>query len=156
MPWTLVLEKTRQSPLNSKEIKPVSLNGHESWILTGKTNSKAEAPVLWSFYWNCWLIGKVPDAKNHWVQKERRASEDEMAGWHYWFNGHELGQTPGDGEGQERLASYSPWGLKESEMTGWNKSSNSEIKKLLLYSSISSAFLCYLCCPAKPVLLQHS
>ena len=78
----------------------------------------AEAPVFWSSDRNSWLIGKVPDAGKDWGQKEKRASEDEMARWHHWCNGHELGQTLGDGEGQRGLACCSPWGHKESDMTG--------------------------------------
>ena len=72
---------------------PVNLKGDQPWIFTGKTDAEAEAPVFWSSDANRWLIGKVPDAGQDWGQK-KRASEDEMAGWHYWCNGHELGQTP--------------------------------------------------------------
>ena len=91
---TVVLEKTPESPLDSKEIKPVNLKGDQPWIFTGRTDAEAEAPVLWSSDVNRWVIGKVPDTRKDWGQKEKRASEDEMAGWYLWCNEHELGQTP--------------------------------------------------------------
>ena len=95
---TVVLEKTPESPLGSKEIKLVNLKGDQPWIFTGRTDAEAEAPGFWSFDANRQLIGKIPDAGKNWGQK--RASEDEMAGPHHWCNGHELWQTLGDGEGQ--------------------------------------------------------
>ena len=85
----MVLEKTPQSPLDSKEIKPVNLKGNQPWILIGRTDAEAEAQVFWSSDANRWLIEKVPDAGKDWGQKEKRASEDEMAGRHHWCNGHE-------------------------------------------------------------------
>ena len=93
---TVVLEKTSESPLYSKEIKPVNLKGNQPWILVGRTDAEAEAPVFWPSDGNCRLVGKVTDAGKDWEQKEKRASEDEMAGWHHQYNGHELGQTSGD------------------------------------------------------------
>ena len=115
----VVPEQTLQSPLDSMEIKPVNLKGNQSWILIGRTDAKAEAPVLWSPDMNGWLIGKVPDAGKDWGQKENRASEDEMAGWHHQCNGHELVQTLGNGKGEGGLVCWSPWGHKESDTTGW-------------------------------------
>ena len=113
----MVLEKTHGSPLDSKEIKPVNLNGGQPWIFTGRTD--AEAPVFWSSGVHRWLIGKVSDAGKNWGQKEKRASEDEIARQHHWCNEHKLGQTSGDGEGQGGLECCSPWGHKESDTTGW-------------------------------------
>ena len=120
--WTVVLEKTPESPLDCKEIKPVNLKGDQPWIFTGRT--KAEAPGFCSSDENRWLTGKVPDAGKDWGQKEKRASEDEMAGWHHRCNGHELRQTLGDGEGRGGLACCSPWGCKELGMAGRLNSSN--------------------------------
>ena len=97
----VVLGKTLESPLESKEIKPIILKGNQSWIFIGRTDAEAEAPVFWSFYANRRLIGKVPDAGKYWGQKEKRVSEDEMAGWHHQWNGHETGQSLGDSEEQE-------------------------------------------------------
>ena len=116
---TVVLEKTPESPLDSKDIKPVDLKGNQPWILVGRTDAEVETLVFWSSVANSWLIGKVPDAGKNWGQKEKRASEYEMAGWHHWCNGHELGKTLGDSEGQRGLALCSPWSRKGSDMTGW-------------------------------------
>ena len=112
---TVMLENTPESPLDSKEIKPVSLKGNQSWILIGRTDAEAEAQVFWSPDVNSWLIGKVPDTGKDWGQKEKRALEDETARWHHRCNGRELGQTLGDSEGQGGLACCSPWGLKEAD-----------------------------------------
>ena len=111
---TVMLEKTPENPLDNKEIKPVNLKGNQPWIHIGRTG--AEAPVFWSSDANSWLIGKVPDARKDWGQK-KRGTEDEMLGWHHQCNGHELGQTSGDGEGQRGLASCRPWCGKELDTT---------------------------------------
>ena len=111
----VVVEKTLESPLDRKEIKLVNPKGNQPWILNGRTN--AEAPIPWPPDANNWLIGKDPDAGKDWRQKEKRAAEDEMVGWHHWCNRHELGLTPGDGEGQGGLVWSSPWGHKESDTT---------------------------------------
>ena len=113
-----MLEKTPESPLDSKEIKPVNLKGNQPWILIGRADAEAEASVFWSYDLNRQLIGKVPNAGKDWGQKEKRTSEDEIAGWHHQYNGHNLGQIPGDGEGQGCLACNSPWGHKELDRTG--------------------------------------
>ena len=88
--WTVVLEKTPESSLDSKQIKPVNLKGNQAWILIGRTDAEAETPVFWSFYANSWLIGKVPDAGKDWGRKEKKASQDEMAGWHLQCYGHKI------------------------------------------------------------------
>ena len=113
--WTVVLERTPENPLDSKEMKPVNLKGNQPWIFVGRTG--AEAPVIWSFDANSQLNGKVPDAGKDWGKKEKRASENEMAEWHHQCNGYELGQTSWDGEGQGGLVCCSPWGHKESDTT---------------------------------------
>ena len=97
---------TLESPLDSKEIRPVNLKGNQPWILIGGTDAKVETPVFWSSDKNGWVIGKVPGAGKHWGQKEKRASEDERVGWHHRCNRHELGQTLGDDEGQRGLACW--------------------------------------------------
>ena len=88
----------------TKETKPDNLKGNQPWILIKRTNAEAEAPAFWSSDVNNWLIGKDLGAGKDWGQKEKRVSEDEMAGWHHRCNGHELGWTLGDGEGQGGLA----------------------------------------------------
>ena len=115
--WTVVLEKTLQSPLDCKEIKPVHPKGNQSWIFIGKTDAEAEAPMLWLPDAKSWLIWKDPDAGKHWRQEDKGTTEDEMVGWHQQLNGHEIEQAPGDGEGQGGQACCSPWGHKELEAT---------------------------------------
>ena len=106
--WTLVLEKTLESLLDSKEIKPVSPEGNQSWIWTGKT--EVEAPTLWPPDVKSQLAGKDPDAGKDWGQEEKGTTEDEMVGWHCWLNGQEFEQILGDGKGTGSLACCSPWG----------------------------------------------
>ena len=89
---TMVLEKTPKSPLDSKEIKAVNLKGDQLWIFTGRADAEDEALVFWSSEMNSWLIGKDPEAGKDWGQKEKRVSEDEMAGWHHRCSGPELGK----------------------------------------------------------------
>ena len=101
----------------------VNPEGNQPWIVTGRTDAEAEASVLWPSDAKTRLLGKDPDAGKDW-RKKKRASVDEMVGWHHQFNGHELGQTPGDGEGQGGLACCSPWGCKELDMTWWLNSNN--------------------------------
>ena len=114
--WT-VLEKTFENPFDKKEIKLVSPKGNQSWIFIGRTDAKAEVPVLWLPDAKNRLIRKDPDAEKEWRQEEKGTTEDGMVGWHHWLNGHEFEQTPGDREGQGSLACYSSWGLKELDMT---------------------------------------
>ena len=113
--WTVVLEKSLESPLDSKEIKPVNLKGDQSWIFTERTD--AETLILWPPDIKNLLIGKDSDAGKDGRQEEKGMTEDEMAGWHHWLDGREFEQAPGAGDGQGSLACYSPWGHKESDMT---------------------------------------
>ena len=104
------LEKTLESPLDCKEIKPVNPKRNQSWIFIGRTD--AEAMKLWSPDAKNWLTGKVPDAGRDWRQEENGMTEDEMVRWHHWLNGHKFEQAPGVGDGQESLVFHSPWGCK--------------------------------------------
>ena len=88
--WIVVLEKTLESPLNSKAIQPIHPKGNQSWIFIGRTNAEAEAPVLWLPDRKNWLIWKDPDAGNNWRQEEKGKTEDEMVGWHQWLPGPEF------------------------------------------------------------------
>ena len=106
--WTVVLEKTPESPLDFKEIQPVHSKGNQSWIFIGRTDAKAETPVLWPPHAKSWVIGKDSDAGRDWGQEEKGTTEDEMAGWHHRLDAHEFGWTPGVGDGQGRLACCSP------------------------------------------------
>ena len=107
--WTMVLAKTFESPLDSKEIKPVNPKGNQPWILTGKTDT--EAPLLWPLGVKSQLIRKDPDAGKDWRQ-EKGVTDDEIGGWHHWLSRHELLQALGDGERQGNLACCSPWGCR--------------------------------------------
>ena len=91
--WTVVLEKTLESPLEYKEIQPVNPKGNQSWIFMGKTDAEAETPILWPPDAKKWLIGKDPDAGKDWKQEEKGMREGEMVGWHHQLNGHEFGQA---------------------------------------------------------------
>ena len=115
--WTVVLEKILGSLLDCKEIKLVNPKGNQSWISYGRTDAKAEAPILWPPNVKNWLIGKDPDAGKDWRQEEKGMTEDEMAGWHHWLNGNESKQVQRVCDGQGSLACYSPWGCKESDTT---------------------------------------
>ena len=114
---TVVLEKTLESPLDCKEIKPVNPKGNQSWIFIRRTDVEAEAPILWPPDVKNWLIWKDPDAGKDWRQEEKRTTEDEMVGWHHRLNGHEFEQALGVGDGQGSLVCCSPWGCRESETT---------------------------------------
>ena len=115
--WTVVLEKTLDSPLDCKEIQPVHSEGDQPWDFFGRNDVKAETPVLWPPHAKSWLIGKDSDVGRDWGQEEKRTTEDEMAGWHHWLDGCESGWTPGVGDGQGGLACCDSWGCKESDTT---------------------------------------
>jgi len=89
--WTVVLEKTLESPLDCKEIQPVHPKGDQSWVFIGRTDAEAETPILWSLHVKSWLIGKDPDAGRDWGQ-EKGTTEDEMAWWHHQLDGRGLGE----------------------------------------------------------------
>ena len=113
--WIVIQEKTLESPLDSKEIKPVNPKGNQPWIFIRRTNPEAEAPILWPPDAKGWFIRKDPDAGKDWGQEEKVVSEDEIIGWHLQFNRHGSEKAPGDNEGQGSLAS--PWGHKEWDTT---------------------------------------
>ena len=118
---TVLLEKTLENPLDSKEIKPVKPPGNQPWIFIGWTDAEAEAPLFWSPDAKSRFIGKDPNARKDWGQEEKGMTEDEMARWHHQLNGYEFEQTPGDSEGQGSLACCSPCGRKGSDLTEWLK-----------------------------------
>ena len=115
--WTVVLEKTLESPLDFKEIQPVHSEGDQPWDFFGGNDAEIETPVLWPPDAKSWLIGKDPDAGRDWGQEEKGTTEDEMVGWHHWLDGHEFGWTLGVGDGQGGLACWDSWGCKESDTT---------------------------------------
>ena len=106
-----------ESPLDYKEIQPVHSKGDQSWVFIGRTDAKAETPVLWPPHVKSWLIGKDPNTGRDWGQEEKGMTEDEMAGWHHRLDAHEFEWTPGVGGGQGGLACCDSWGHKESDTT---------------------------------------
>ena len=124
----VLLDKTLESPLDTKEIRPVNPKGNQPWIFFGGTD--AEVPILWPPDMKSWLLGKDTNAGKDWGQEEKRVTEDEVVGWHHWLNGHEFEQTQGDSEGQGGLA----WGCKESDTT-WQLNNNNKY--------LSSYAFCY-------------
>ena len=122
--WTVVLEKTLESPLVCKEIKPVNPKGNQTWTFIGRTDAEAETPILWPPDAKNWLIGKDHDAEKDWRQGEKGTTEDEMFGWHHLLDWHEFEQASGVGDEQGSLAFCSPWCLKVTDMSeqlNWTK-----------------------------------
>ena len=113
----VVLEKTLERPLDSKEIKPVNPKGNQPWIFIGRTDAEAETLILGPPDAKNWLFGKDPDAGKDWRQEEKGTTEDEMVGWHHQLDGHEFEQALGVGDGQRSLVCCSPWDRKESDTT---------------------------------------
>ena len=111
---SVVLKKTLESPLDSKESKPVNPKGNQPWIFIGRTD--AEAPILWPPDIKSWLTGKDPDSGKDWRQK-KRAAENKMVRYHHWLNGHESEQIPGDSGEWRNLGCCSSWGYKKSNIT---------------------------------------
>ena len=96
--WTVMLEKTLESPLDCKESQPVYPKGDQSWVFIGRTEVEAQTPRLWPPHSKSWLIGKDPDTGKDWGWEEKGTTEDEMVEWHHRLNGHGLGWTPGVGD----------------------------------------------------------
>ena len=122
--WTMVLEKTLESPMDFKEIQPVNPKGNQSWIFIRRTDTEAETPTLRPPDAKTRFIEKDPDAGKGWRHEEKGTTENEMVGWHHRVSGHEFEQTPGDGEGQGSLACFCPWDRKESDTTEQLNNSN--------------------------------
>ena len=115
--WTVVLEKTLESPLDCKEIQTVHPKWNQSRVFIGRTDVEAETPILWPPHAKSWLIWKDPDAGKDWGWEEKGMTEDEVVGWHHRLDGHGFGWTPGVGDWQGGLACCGLWGHKESDIT---------------------------------------
>ena len=139
----IMLEKTLESPLDSKEIKPVNLKENQSWIFIERTDAEAEDPIFCPFDVKSWLTGNDHDAGKDWEQEEKRVTEDEMVGWHHWLHEYELEQSPGDGEGQGSLAWCNPW-IAKSLTRLFNCTTK-------LFRNWSWGWKCWMTCPT-----QHS
>ena len=125
--WTVLLEKTLESPMHCKETKPVNLKGNQSWTFIRRTDDEAEALILWPPNVKSQIIGKDPNAGKDRRQEEKGTTEDEMVGWHHWLNGHESEQTLGDGEGQGRLACCRPGVTKgQTQLSAWTTSTTNQ------------------------------
>ena len=112
--WTVVLEKTLESPMDSKEIQPVHPKGNQSWIFIGRTDVETEIPILWPPDVKSWLIWKHPDAGKDWRWEEKGTAEDEMVGWHHWLDGYELNKL------QELVIDRKAWhAAVHGIMTSW-------------------------------------
>ena len=141
--WTVVLEKTLESPLDCKEIQTVHPKGDQSWVFIGRNDVEAETPILWPPDVKNWLIWKDPDAGKDWRWGEKGMTEDEMVGCHHQLNGHEFEWWTGVGDGQGGLACYSPWGCKEldtTEQLNWTELEN----PVILNQDCGSSFEVYL------------
>ena len=145
--WTVVLENTLESPLDCKEIQLVYPKGDQSWVFIGRTNAETETPILWPPHTKSSLIGKDTDSWRDWGQEEKGTTEDEMAGWHHRLDAHELGWTPGTGDGQGSLACCDSCGHKESDMTeqlNWTElkhiSEQSKLRWILKHLGLISIF----------------
>ena len=120
--WTVVLEKTLESPLDCKEIQQDHLIGNQSWVFLGRTDAEAKIPILWLPDAKSWLIVKDSDAGRDWGQEEKGTTEDEVAGWHHRLDGHGFGWTPGVGDGQGGLECCTS-GVAKSQtwLSDWNE-----------------------------------
>ena len=126
-------------------LQGVHPKGDQSWVFIGRTDVEAETPILWPPHAKSWLTGKDPDAGRDWGQEEKWTTEDEMARWHHWLDGHGFGWTPGVGDGQGGLACCGSWGLKESDMT----------ERLTWTGAIKSVRHNYRACVLEPGICNH-
>ena len=131
--WTVVLEKTLESPLDCKETQPVHPKGNQSWIFIGMTDAEAETLILRPPDAKIWVIWKDPEAGKDWRQEGKGKTEDEMVGWHQRLNGHELEQVLGVGDGHGSLVWCSPWCHKELDMTEWTDSHHQPAHQHLMF-----------------------
>ena len=139
--WIVVLENTLESPLDSKESKPVNPKGNQPWIFIGRTDAEAEVLIFGHPMQRADLLEKTLMLRKT-EGRKRRGRQDEMVGCHHWLNGHEFEQTLGDSEGQGSLACCSLWGRKESDMIKWLNNNNSYLQnKYMQSTSIRKNFL---------------
>ena len=141
--WTVVLEKTLESPLDYKEIKSVSPKRNLPWIFIGRTDAEAEALFnALATWWEDSAHWKRPWCWERLKAKGDRATEDKMFGWHHWFNGHEFEQASGDSEGQGRLACCSSWGCKELTLQRLTEWVNNKTTSGWFWHPLTSEIIC--------------
>ena len=126
--WTVVLEKTLESPLDWKDIQPVHSEGDQPWDFFGRNDAKAETLIFWPPDVKSQLTGKDSDARKDWRQEEKGRTEDEMVGWRQWPDGYEFEQAPGVGDGQGGLEYCSPWSHKETKLSNWTELNLSKLR----------------------------
>ena len=119
--WTVLLEKTLESPLDCKEIKPLNPKGNQSLIFIGRTDAEAETPTLWPPDAKNWPIRKDQMLVKDWRQEKKGMTEDEMIGWHHWLDRHEFEQSPGVGDGQGSLACCSGFSSSQTQLNIWTE-----------------------------------
>ena len=144
--WTVMLEKTPESPLDCKVIQPVHSKGDQPWVIFGRNDAKAETLGLWPPHAKSWLIGKDPDAGRDWGKEEKGTTEDEMDGWHPRLNGGEFGWTPEFCDGQGGLLCCNSWGRKEWAKAEWTEEQISHIPFYFnfLFSPFFSGIVLYI------------
>ena len=137
--WTVVLDKTLESPLDYKEIQQVNAKGNQSWLFIGQTDAEAEAPILWPTDVKNLLIRKDHITGKDWRQEEKRTIEDEKAGWHHRLDEHEFEQAPGKSEGQGNLICRSPWVTKSwTRLSDWTTAAKRDLYYMIKAKSQSS------------------
>ena len=141
--WTVVLEKTLESPLDCKEIQPVIPKGDQSWVFFGRTDAKAETPVLLPPHAKSWLIWKDSDAGRDWGQEEKGTTEVEMAGWHHWLDGCESEWTPGVGDRQAWRATIHGVAKSGTRLSNWTELNSLIIKETQIEMSEILPFFTY-------------
>ena len=127
----MVLEKTLESPLDCKEIKPVHPKGDQSWVFNGRTVGEAETPNTLATWCKELTHLKNPDAGKDWRREEKGMTEDEMVGWHHQLNGQGFGWNLAVGDGQGGLVCCSPWGRKETRLSDWTELNWSHLRSSL-------------------------
>ena len=153
--WTVVLEKTLESPLDCKEIQPVHFEGDQPWVFFGRNDAKAETPILWPPHVKNWLTGKDSDIRRDWGQEEKGTTEDEMAGWHHWLDAHEFIVNSGSWwwtgrpgvlrfMGSQRVGH--DWATELTELNWQLKWMNDPIKESVILQSFTLLFLTHKAC----------
>ena len=135
--WTVVLEKTLESPLDCKEIHSVHCKGDQPWVFFGRNDAKAETLLLWPPHAKSGLTGKDSDARRDWGQEEKGTTEDEMARWHHWLDGRESEWTPEVGDGQGGLVCCYSQGCKESRLSDWTELNWTELMVMVGFKLIN-------------------
>ena len=151
--WTVVLEQTLESPLDCKKIHPVHSEGDQPWDFFGGNVSECWNSSTLATSCEYWLIGKDSDAGRDWGQEEKGMTEDEMAAWHHWLDGHESERTPGVGDGQGGLVCCDSWGHKESDTTerlNWTECVPAPLNHFSSYSNQFKPYSNQYFCPILP------